>query len=855
MRYLTDEEYVSGEFVDTKEACDILNLSKDGVRECIKYLNFDKFQYRVGKTLYHLFKKEDLITILKLRDEFDSIYTSIKDAESKLEKQEFNSLERFDIPIYIKHKNSIFRGARQAVKIEDINKFLNHTPKDTFKRLKITDETIIAKDYYSLQEATDLLGISVNNVKALVSERKTPRAVCNNKVYYSKKEFDALKKEQEIELPKYLTQREAISQGYVIDIVNKTKPHAVPRHFRTERFDYGKIKNMYLIEDLEKTKNSRFSANPLFGNINADANIMFLLRLDAYTTMKNGIDLDLFKKDAPFTINLWLHHTTTILSNSRSSSSIKDRTTREYVYLTKALMNMCTKNEKVIEIYNLETAEIILFLKSCNTREVDRLLRFLNFTYKKIKMEFEKNSVIKQVYDIARINEVFGTRKQAKVLSADTYSPDKFLKILDYCMDVEKHISNSINEISNSNTAKYVSSWLYVLIHMNNGWRSGDVVKLKSLEIDDILREYQIWDISWFENNRLTESQSRIIISKIINRGLITSKTDADGQFYCSDDIVIPVVTSIILLTLFKNSNYTALKDSGLFQFETKHGYPSTNVIATFFKDLDIKNFVFKSKKMNSTLMTLLYSLKSENLKGDRAIQLAQTLRSHKNLKSTLHYLNIDKGYLDVLSRQLCRRGEFGYIYSILVNEVNPEKCTSLETITNEVLNIKKSLGNIFNIEILAGYVNNFEENREEILNNILSSSYEDTVYKVNQIQLGLLHSKESNIQCFIGGENCRFKHSCKYCPYSIPSIYALNDICSELLKLLKEYHEQTIFGEKIKLSVKINHQLQIISECAQIYGLDFIYNMISMSKEEFEDEILKVDEPEDLFEDTNLLV
>lgn len=852
---LTEEEFKSNKFYTTKQCLEYLNLNDNCFIDTVKFFNIKQYCFREDKVLYKLYSISDINNVKESQNKFFQSHTPLVMAKEKLGPTQLAKLKRVDIPCYVRCQGSIFQGYRVCVKNADINNALLSTEMP-FNKKKETDNRIILSDYYSLNQVSECLNINKASATRLVSEYNISRIYSNNKVFYSKKEINKLYEEQITIANNYITYDEAISQGYGRRLRERVEKFIVPRHFKSigSRFENAKV--MYLINDLKSEKEATENKVALFENIHSDPNRMFLDRLDVYSKTDNGVDLDKFNRESPFTIGIWLHYVNKTFGNSVSSSSILDRKTREYVYLTKDIYNMVNTENTLKEIYNLSTEEIINFLLKYKTTKRNRILSFLNFAYNKIIVELDKNAIYKKVFNINKINEKFSVKRKGISLSAKVYTAEQFLKVLDYCVNIKEHTEKSIDEIKTKNTVKYASSWLYILIHMNNGWRANDVANFKYVEIQDVLDDIGIYSIDWFENNQLDLTKARIIISRVINKGLMVSKTQVEGNFFCSDDLAPAVATAISILTIFKDSNEISVtSNSRLLCFETKHNNPTQFMINNFFNKLDIKDFEFKSKTMNSTLMTLLYSLKTENKKSDNSLYLAKTLRNHKSIVSTLHYLNLDKGYLDVLSRQLCERGEFGYIYSELANRIYNYGSNSIEETTNQIKLIRNKLGGLFNIELLFGYMNDFEKEKNNILTSISNMEMECVASKMNTLQLKELPSKEFGIQCFLGHLKCNKDVSCKYCAYSIHSIYGLHNICFEFLKLTKEYHSCKYIGEQIKISVKLNHLITLISECAQKYGLEFIYNVLAMTKDEFEETILAIDEPEDIYEDSNLLI
>src|SRR5699024_12594522 len=78
------------------------------------------------------------------------------------------------------------------------------------------------------------------------------------------------------------------------------------------------------------------------------------------------------------------------------------------------------------------------------------------------------------------------------------------------------------------------------------------------------------------------------------------------------------------------------------------------------------KEFKLKNRKMNRTLLTIMYTLLKKEKHSGAALKIAQRLRSHKSEESTNMYIKIPDEDINELSINLFNRGIFGYIPKIL---------------------------------------------------------------------------------------------------------------------------------------------------------------------------------------------
>src|SRR5699024_12432960 len=80
-----------------------------------------------------------------------------------------------------------------------------------------------------------------------------------------------------------------------------------------------------------------------------------------------------------------------------------------------------------------------------------------------------------------------------------------FKSYFKHASDVELHTNKAVK------LKTYAQSWLYVIMHLMNAWRSGDIIyglpKIEFYDLDFINLEY-------FEKNKLTRAQAHLIINQ-----------------------------------------------------------------------------------------------------------------------------------------------------------------------------------------------------------------------------------------------------------------------------------------------------------------------------------------------------
>jgi len=417
-----------------------------------------------------------------------------------------------------------------------------------------------------------------------------------------------------------------------------------------------------------------------------------------------------------------------------------------------------------------------------------------------------------------------------------------YSKVFQYCTNIELHIVKSIEEIQTNFTATYASAWLYIMLHMNNAWRNGDVEGFPKLELNDLLEELKICDIDWFKVNKIELSVSRGIIFRIIQWEFNMSKTQMQGSFFCSDELAPSLASAIVILTLF-NNRYGIVVKQKLMCFETKYNEISNSQVKRFFDKLEIENFKFHSRKFNKTIMTYLYYI--ANISGDsKALLYAQKMRGHAKTSSTLYYIDFNVEEIDLLSRQLFSRGEFGFIPALLIQKINGGTL-SFQEITEQICAMNQNLGDNIKINATVGFLNTVRSDRESVVQIISEKNLEECQIMLTDIFTRKLPSKNgTDIQCLYSKLGCQRTdlNSCFECNYHIPTIYALSALCDNIINDMDMYWSTINKAKKFKLALGIARKKIVVLEAIKKFGKDYVYGCIRMSREDFIEQLALID-------------
>src|SRR5699024_7049197 len=206
-----------------------------------------------------------------------------------------------------------------------------------------------------------------------------------------------------------------------------------------------------------------------------------------------------------------------------------------------------------------------------------------------------------------------------------------------------------------------------------------------------------------FSNRDLTNDEVDKIINLLLTKEYIVSKTKAINNFFISDDIKVAVANAYVICHLINHHCYPI--SDNIINFNNKQNNFLDSHNNNFFKDFP-EQFKFKNRKMNRTLLTIMYTLLEKENHSGAALSIAQRLRSHESEESTNLYIKIPDSEIDELSINLFNRGIFGYIPKIL-SDIVYGSTSDLTEETNNILRLKSVFKDIYNIESTAGFLNN----------------------------------------------------------------------------------------------------------------------------------------------------
>lgn len=731
--------------------------------------------------------------------------------------------------IYISKHDIFYTKAIIEPLIEEYNnKFLKHVT-DNNNGTFIKGRVYNTVNYYSADEAKKLLNLTKNQWKSLRIEKDINAENFGGIRHYSKKTVDALKKEQESLRNSYYTSNE-LKKTLNLKTVS-THSEIMNTRIKTPILFRGLVQNEITRYVYPKNVVDKFSKEKELKK----TLLTFNDPVDAFKYQIKNSKI-IFSEDNPFTTDQWLSYVYNYLNNTNTNSNTIHYLVTRFIKCTKIIVHGITNKE----LYNMTSNQINLVLFNKN----------IPVTYQKIFYSFISSIYDNLIYQkkLFKIGQIINPFQNIdSKTDKSIYEYETYKLLFEYATDITYHKKRAIADAEkqirqhpyNQGIPCHDSSWLYILIHLNNAWRHNDVIKFPRIDLSVL--DIPNIDLKWLTNNNISYEDAQKIIHQIMHLDLKTSKTNATNYFFCSNDVLIPIATAAIICEL-RRLNRTPDYEY-LINFYSIRNEFSLRHSNRFFKDFP-DNFKFENRKMNRTLLSFTYHLLIKKGHITAALQVAQRLRAHFDFETTNIYIFIPEDELDNLTHQLFIRGSFGYIPDLLA-EVLYGNQNTFEKRTKEIVDLKKAFGSIYNIENTAGFLNSIQAERKKVSEMIINMGFEEATNYMFKLNAQLLPSKEINVQCLIGVENCNKHHlSCMNCPMAIPNIYALSSLSKSLLNRIDvltnlDYEENT--AEKTKTANFFLIEMDQWKRAIDKFGKQSVYQFIDGGSEFLKEKLRKI--------------
>jgi hypothetical protein len=841
-------------YYTTKEVSQLFQVIH--IEKLLKENSIEPIVIKNKSGYFYRWNKKEIDSLLKKREElyhyYDQNYLTYKEISKFLNVKMIsfssqvikkNNFVIEEIPLLIRFNR--FTKTHIAITKASINEYLRIKKEKEIKktekvlkekevniRSEILQEKHLKNEYIPLNDIGKDLGLSnALTVVSLQENEITPKHIINKVKWYAKDEIYKLKETQNCLYDKFekenMTFIELRSLNISTNAIQKFPIKDVPRLIKMKKFKKTKV--VYPKNSVEEYMNQK-KREQLQKNITNDITIPFA----TFERLILALEIS-FTGDAPLTQKYWFSYVRQILNKTKGNrQSIKKQIIR-LASISDFLANI-TKSKEIFS-YSAKELNLLLFNHEIFQEYKITIYAFFNAI---------NNETPFPLLDLNKIKNPNEVKRRKKISRKEVYSPSEFIELLDYVKDVELHKKEAIKDIHDALNErniyqKYDSAWLYVLLHMNNGWRASDFAyKIPRIDLTE-----KIKNISDFENIDLCSDDAKYIVIQLSSKlqSFKHSKNQKTNYFFCSDELIYPLANALIICEL--RTKMLRPNNQHLIDFMNEKNEMRKGTHNSFFANFK-KNFKFGSLKMNRTFIGLMTDVVKKKTNRN-PLEISKFIRNHSNLDTTNSYIDIPQEHLDYIANQLFDKGYFGYTYDLFskilfeTSNIHPDNSMKKSTL------IKNMFGDIYKIENLARYINVLEQEDEDLLYYLNNHSEKELQEKMLLLNLGQLPAKESNYQCIYG--KCIFlERDCCRCPFAVPHFYALTKIAANMVRRLKEYreihHNSLYLGEKVRISNLLFSDLLVLSHAKQKFGEDVLSAFIKIEYNDLKDQIKSLPSP-----------
>lgn len=786
------EEYLSVQEMANKINCSEVKIRDDIKNNKIKHYKVHNKMYRVHKNDFHNYIQEYIEKVqdcLNLQETADRLNISKATVGHYVRKNAFpnafirNQIEGYFIPTSdIVNFESEVEIPDGFMVVKDIARYLDCHPETVrelirngqFKNVKkhsrnnymvsveeiekyYTEKIYAIKDYKNITQAAKFLSCHKDTIRSYLK-----KGLFKNYLYRSKREGYLIYKNDLVKINEALN----IPEGF-----NTLKDAAKKLNMRVgqaSKLVADKFINSYQAKERNGKKTWIVSEKDIIMYKKRKKEKLIFEKNFEYSTLdtvkkfKNKTE-DLIHQfpNKNETHKLFSNYAINKLSNSNAREETLKKKVSYYIKTLKIVLQKTDKN-----VSDLTDDEISYFLNDSTIVEYVKqyFIGFLQYC-----SENAENIRFK--------NDYRTTRKSAS--ETEIYSMNIFKSYFEYASDVDLHTNQAIK------LKTYAQAWLYVIMHLMNAWRSGDIVYgLPKIEFDDL----NFNDLDYFKDNKLTREQAQLIINQVhIKVGKIKlSKTGSLGQFLCIDSLAIPFATAISIVELHRRK-----KDERLMLNSIR----SSGINKRFFEEKkELESF--DSLKMNRTLITYFFHHVSQS-DGDAHLsyEAAQILRSHESEDTTSVYIKFSNAgeSFDDISFNICERGHFGWIYNCMINLFFDQKNQTIQERTKAIQALQENY-TVPAIETYASFLLTERNQNNSLALRLAQMSKEELKYLITKIFRGEMPAKTELAQCLVYPE-CPYptRKTCLGCENIIPTDYVLISVTEQIkTTMLSLYNSKT---------------------------------------------------------------
>ncbi|WP_393959910.1 hypothetical protein [Priestia megaterium] len=774
-------------------------------KNILKLAKEAQFKVLIIKGQYH-FSKKDISIFLKENISYCEATEMLNVSNSSF----YHLIKNNNVKKYqLSHKHKFYPRKELLPLIEQVNQRILKGSKKNKENIKFNTE-----GYYPTAEAQKKLNLYSKRWDNLRQEYNLKEVRFGGRSYYPKKDIDKLLEKQNEDKDKY----------YCLDdlerILKLNKDTITRRYKSFKRKVPSHLRNIF--------PGSLF----VFLKSEIDSMVNEHLQNEVFTMLTDPLDMFTYKYDSQFqasefnnnpdTMKMWLEFAKNNLIKARGfSSKYISHKVNDYIQCTDYINKFTSEKE----LYEFTSNEINLNLLNTSIPQLQRghIYSFIRKFY-----DFYLTNYNKKIFKIERI--INPNKLNMKAIRKEIYSFDEYKMLFEFCNQTSFHKIKAIEDVKSLLLGKdyfnYDSSWLYNIIHLNNAWRHGDVVKFPRIEFNDT----KIEGLEWLEKQNVSFEDAQQIIRQVMRKNLKASKTNATNNFFCSEDLCISFATAVVICEI--RTRKVAPLSEFIIDFGVKNNDFSHKSKTAFYKGIPFK-FKFQSLKMNRSLLSYTYLLLVKKGKYNAALEVAQRLRAHFDYETTNTYIVIPDKELDYLTKQLFNREHFGYIPNLLAEVLFGESNRNEKAKrTLEIIKLKEMFGGVYGIEHFAAFLNRIQAERKTVAEIILHSSFEEAQELLFNIQANLLPSKEENYQCLYG--SCiRPNLKCSdNCPFAIPTFYAISSLAKDLEEridaFMEKFYKTTLEAEKIKMVNRLLNTLNCWGEAINKFGKEEVYKFLN---------------------------
>lgn len=460
--------------------------------------------------------------LVKLIENIKKSYTEENSLYLNILKENEKSFAEFSIYLKLSSVNDLLLELNNCIEIEGYESKL------------LISESDLLKSY----------NISYSCFKKLLQSKKSgpPSLKYKNLLYYSsedvKRFFGSRIKQQQELLKEYFLGKQAISLGVFSGFLSKVSKINIPSDLR-----FGVFRKNFLLykktecTDMLETKRmkdicNKYRKHPKITTLPAD---VFKLMLDDLDKNFNSYH---FNSNLEKTKKLWFNFVIKKLNYCDGNDGVVWKNINKFINLTKIICEVVI--EKDITEWSSNEINTKLLNYSTHVTYLLTLYIFLIDLSNSNNARFKKEHLI-NVYKIMNSNK--------KNRNIKHYSIEEFVKLIDYVKDIKLHKKEFFYDLhqplsGNLKYREYESVWLYILIHLNNAWRSTDIIE----KIPRITLPSNISTLEQYEKYEITPTEAKSIIWELAAKVIKVQhgKNNKKAYYFCSEELEIPLANALV---------------------------------------------------------------------------------------------------------------------------------------------------------------------------------------------------------------------------------------------------------------------------------------------------------------------